>query len=138
MGNKMSINKITFEDVRYAIEEKYILINTLLNSEQELLIKNTITIKDETELLNKLLTNKKTNTYIIIYGKNSHDNTIFIKYDQLIALGFTNVYIYIGGIFEWLLLQDIYGDMLFPTNIKILDILKFKPNRQLNIKLLTN
>ena len=134
----MSINKITFEDVRYAIEEKYILINTLLNSEQELLIKNTITIKDETELLNKLLTNKKTNTYIIIYGKNSHDNTIFIKYDQLIALGFTNVYIYIGGIFEWLLLQDIYGDMLFPTNIKILDILKFKPNRQLNIKLLTN
>ena len=134
----MSINKITFEDIRYAIEEKYILINTLLNSEQELLIKSTISIKDETELLNKLLTNKKTNTYIIIYGKNAHDNTIFIKYDQLIALGFTNVYIYIGGIFEWLLLQDIYGDTLFPTNIKILDILKFKPNRQLNIKLLTN
>ena len=52
----MSINKITFEDVRYAIEEKYILINTLLNSEQELLIKNTTSIKDETELLNKLLT----------------------------------------------------------------------------------
>ena len=35
-------------------------------------------------------------------------------------------HIYIGGLFEWLLLQDIYGDDEFPTTTKIIDILKYK------------
>ena len=48
------------------------------------------------------------------------------KYDQLIGLGFPNVFIYPGGLFEWLCLQDIYGYDNFPTTIKELDILKFK------------
>jgi len=37
-----------------------------------------------------------------------------------------NLYVYIGGLFEWLLLQDIYGDEEFPTTSKIIDILKYK------------
>ena len=32
-----------------------------------------------------------------------------------------------GGIFEWLLLQDIYGDDQFKTTSRELDILKYKP-----------
>jgi hypothetical protein len=36
------------------------------------------------------------------------------------------LYVYIGGLFEWLLLQDIYGDEEFPTTAKIIDILKYK------------
>ena len=40
------------------------------------------------------------------------------KYDQLIGLGFVNVFIYPGGLFEWLLLQDIYGYDNFPTQNK--------------------
>ena len=37
-----------------------------------------------------------------------------------------NVYIYPGGLFEWLLLQDIYGSEDFPTTIVERDHLKFK------------
>ena len=38
---------------------------------------------------------------------------------------------YPGGVFEWLLLQDIYGNDNFPTTKKELDILKYKPKRQI-------
>ena len=48
------------------------------------------------------------------------------KYEQLVGLGFINVYIYPGGLFEWLLLQDIYGSDDFPTTIVDRDHLKFK------------
>ena len=40
--------------------------------------------------------------------------------------------------FEWLLLQDIYGTELFPTTTKEVDLLKYKPCRLLNISLLEN
>jgi len=53
-------------------------------------------------------------------------------------LGFTNVYVYPGGIFEWLLLQDIYGENEFPTTKIEIDILKFKPTPVINNLLLTN
>ena len=48
------------------------------------------------------------------------------KYNQLNALGFFNVYIYPGGLFEWLCLQDIYGFDDFPTTKIERDHLKFK------------
>jgi hypothetical protein len=40
-----------------------------------------------------------------------------------------------GGIFEWLLLQDIYGKELFPTTKKEADLLKFKAPSVLNQQL---
>ena len=49
---------------------------------------------------------------------------------------FLNTYLYSGGLFEWLLLQDIYGDENFHTTKKTLDILKFRPRQLLNIRLL--
>ena len=76
------------------------------------------------------------NINIIIYGKNSNDEKIYNKYNQLISLGFYNVYIYSGGLFEWLMLQDIYGEKEFPTTKKELDILKYKSNKCLHIPLL--
>ena len=63
---------------------------------------------------------------IYIYGLNYADSTVYNKYDQLCALGLENVYIYPGGLFEWLLLQDIYGIDDFPTTKNELDHLKFK------------
>jgi hypothetical protein len=53
-------------------------------------------------------------------------NKVIEKYNQLYKLGFTNLYVYIGGLFEWLLLQDIYGEDEFPTTSKIYDILNYK------------
>jgi len=139
MGNSNSIQKVNFEDVQYLLNKKdnYLLINTLSEMEQDCLITTTITAEKEVELLNSYLkTQHKYMTKIIIYGKNSNDDKIHTKYNQLVSLGFYNVYIYTGGLFEWMLLQDIYGEKEFQTTKKELDILKFKPNKKLGIELL--
>ena len=69
---------------------------------------------------------------IIIYGRNTNDTSIYNKYNQLTQLGFSNVYIYLGGLFEWLCLQDIYGKTSFPTLGEELDILKYRPPPEIN------
>mgnify|MGYP000636865378 CR=1 FL=1 len=126
MGNSFSINKINFEKMQQFINNNNsIIINTMNNNLQNCLIFNTITIDKETELLNNLINNNK-DIQIVIYGVNSCDDSVLKKYNQLYALGFTNLYIYPGGLFEWLLLQDIYGDDSFKTTSKELDILKYK------------
>jgi hypothetical protein len=139
MGNTQTVQKIGFEDVQIVTKnpETYFLINTLSELEQQCLIINTVNISQEELLVNKHLQSNK-QIKIVIYGKNNVDETVFKKHQQLISLGFTNVYIYIGGLFEWLTLQDIYGTSEFPTTKKELDFLKYKPKPILNIQMLTN
>ena len=142
MGNTNSITKLNFEDIQYIINEnkssstnKSLLINTLSETNQECLIESTISIQNEIVLLNDMLSkNKKIS--IIIYGINSSDDNVYKKYKQLCDLGFTNVYVYSGGLFEWLLLQDIYGDDLFPTTKVCIDHLKYKGEKKFNFKIL--
>ena len=128
MGNTTSTRKVNFEDVQYSMKNKnkFLLINTLESSRQDLLIKNTVPIDREEELINKLIKSNQ-NVNIIVYDENANAPNLMKKYNQLLGLGFVNVFIYPGGLFEWLLLQDIYGDELFPTTNKTLDILKYKP-----------
>jgi len=136
MGNTTSIKKIGFEDMKYVIKNKkknYVMINTLSITEQECLIPGTVAVKDEETFINKHL-NK--NISIIIYGKNANDDSIFKKYEQLLKLGFNSVFVYTGGIFEWLLLQDIYGKDEFPTTSEELDILKYRAATVLQDRLL--
>ena len=124
--------KIGFEDIKYSLEHptNYIIINTLSITEQSCLIQNTISIYNEEIIINNLIDNYETKKIkIIIYGINSTDETVERKYKQLISLGFTNVYVYLGGLFEWVILQDIYGVDEFPTTQKVVDILKWKPSR---------
>ena len=121
----------------YKNPEIYLLMNTLPLSEQLCLISNTLTPQKEEILMNRYLNSNK-NIRIIIYGRNSNDETIYKKYNQLVSLGFTNVYLYLGGLFEWLMLQDIYGFDDFPTTSRQLDILKYKPNQKLNISYIEN
>jgi hypothetical protein len=137
MGNSQSIRKINFEDIQIVIKnsELYLLINTLNEFEQTCLIKNTVPISKEEIIINQHLTSGK-HIRIIIYGKNCNDEKIFKKYQQLLSLGFYNIFIYMGGLFEWLLLQDIYGYDEFPTTGKELDVLKYKPISILNIQLI--
>lgn len=128
MGNLLSknINKIDPINLQSFIDNNnYILINTLSENEQECLIKNTINASNEVEIINDYIKNNK-NINIIIYGKNSHDEKIVKKYLQLNSIGFNNLYLYMGGLFEWLLLQEIYGDEEFKTTSKTYDILKYK------------
>jgi len=138
MGNSYSINKVNFEDIQFILYNKnnYMLINTLEESSQNCLIPNTVTSEKETELINNLIQTGKKDIKIIIYGKNCNDDKIYKKYNQLQSLGFYNVFVYTGGLFEWLMLQDIYGEKEFPTSKKELDILRFKPPNKLNVHLL--
>ena len=145
MGSGQSKNKINYEDVQHACKfslknktdqdnYKYIIINTMDKNWQSCLIQSTIPIQEEEEIINGILNDKfSKSTTIIIYGTNSNDESIYSKYDQLVKLGIKNVFIYTGGMFEWLLLQDIYGRDLFPTTSRELDKIKYKPRKQLNV-----
>jgi len=95
---------------------------------QGCLIPGTLPIEEEEAAMNAMLSEPKgKEREIIVYGKNANDDTVHKKYQQLINLGFRNVRVYPGGLFEWLLLQDIYGAISFPTASRELDILKYKP-----------
>jgi hypothetical protein len=122
-----SINKINFKDVQTAIRGfEFIIINTLAQNEQECLIKNTLPYDSEEKTINDLLNNYDLGSKkFIVYGKNGCDHGAEKKYKQLQTLGFSHVYLYSGGLFEWMLLQDIYGHDEFPTTKKVLDILRF-------------
>jgi hypothetical protein len=125
---------VSYKYIQDIIEDrKSVLINTLDDSltTQACLISSSIHAIDEIDVIDKILSNtdslgRTTETVeIVIYGKNSTDMTTWVKYNQLIDYGFERVKIYTGGIFEWMLLQDIYGDDLFPTTAPNRDILKF-------------
>jgi 23S rRNA pseudoU1915 N3-methylase RlmH len=128
MGNIPSGIKINYEVIQSAISNKqgeYILINVLPEHEQKCLIKTTVKAKDEEDLINRLVkTNKKQK--IIIYGRNCNDDKLIKKYNQLSSMGFKNLFVYIGGLFEWLCLQDIYGKDNFATDGEELELLKYK------------
>ncbi len=130
MGNINSFNSLNniktlnFEQMKNSIGNN-IIINTLDDNNQDCLIITTVNYKEETSILNEYLNSNKSIT-IIIYGKNCNDRKVFTKYQQLYNLGFKNIFIYIGGLFEWLLLQEIYGEEYFSTTSKEIDILKFK------------
>lgn len=126
MGNKpFSMTKenhiIGYETVK---SKNHILISTL--NEFDCCIKDTLTPNEEIEFINNCIsTNNQKN--IIIYGKNYLDKSIYSQYNKLNSLGFDNIYLYPGGIFEWLLLQETFGEDMFETNFIEKDILKYKP-----------
>jgi len=102
-----------------------ILITTITDKQGMHRIKHTLSPETEVETINKHLASSE-NTEIIIYGLNCADTSVFQKYEQLVSFGFTNVFIYCGGIFEWMLLQDVYGTDTFHTNHAVDDMLKYK------------
>lgn len=133
MGNQVSlVPKVSYEDIQMVVyrnshvQHSTLLINTLPPSLQHCLIQTTVDIRFEERVINALI-HKKPDIMIIVYGKNSNDITILHKYDQLVKLGFTNVHIYTGGIFEWMLLHEIYGKELFKITKYEIDILRYRP-----------
>lgn len=124
---KPSLNKINFEDVKYAISHpsQFCIINTLPITDQDCLICTTVSHLIEEKLMNDMLLSYDVpDKTVIVYGQNSQDETAEKKCNQLISLGIKNVYLYSGGMFEWVLLQDIYGEDLFPTTSKVVDLLR--------------
>ena len=128
MGNKKSLPLCHFQELQEKISktsDSFLLINTLELYEQNCLICGTLTPQEEIDKINECL-KFKTKKSIIIYGKNYHDKKIHTKYSQLNQYGLFHIQLYIGGLFEWLLLQEIYGSTLFPTTSQELDLLKYK------------
>ena len=130
--------RINYEDVQYIMShnQTYIIINTLSANDQQCLLPNTVDINKEEQLINHLLQQGKKDAKCIIYGKHCNDESVYFKQSQLQRLGFCNIYIYVGGLFEWLTLQDIFGEELFPTTTKEVDFLKYKPSKILDIHLI--
>ena len=128
-GELWSIPKaslINFERMQEIIKmNNSLIINTLKDDMQHCLLKHTIHAKEEVKRVEKGL---KTSQPCVIYGMHHYDATLVRKYQQLKNLGAEVILVYGGGMFEWLLLQDIYGNEEFPTSGRELDLLKYKPN----------
>jgi len=114
---------INYEELQIKIGTSIILLNTLSSDDQKYLIKGTLNAMYEIGIMNEQLKKNK-NVEIIIYGKDHYDISVIKKYNQLKKLGFKNVSIYFGGLFEWALLQDIYGSSNFQTDGQIKDPLQ--------------
>jgi rhodanese-related sulfurtransferase len=150
MGSGVSVSKVNYEDMQGAYKTENcnyhvashsrLLINTLPPGMQGCLIPGTMPIDEEEVAINTMLSSPDgKNREIIVYGKNANDDTVYKKYQQLMGLGFRNVCVYPGGMFEWLLLQDIYGAASFPTTSNERDLLKYKPPKRNNgYKLILN
>lgn len=126
-----SIKKIGFEDIKYAVcHKEYLVINTMDSQSQGCLIYGTVSLGEEEAILNRFIEESdQGSAKIVIYGRNSTDISVDQKAEQLSSLGFREVYIYSGGIFEWLLLQDIYGSVEFPTIGKCRDPIDYRGAR---------
>jgi hypothetical protein len=134
--------KIGFEDIKITIEKikynptEYILINTMPYHFQNNLIHGTLNTSSEESVINRILDNyEMSRVKIVLYGLNSTDETVEKKAHQLQTLGFSEIYLYLGGMFEWGLLQELYGSSEFPTTgiMKPVDIIKYRPDKKLDI-----
>lgn len=108
-------------------------INILPVTKQQYLLPKTISAESEEQFINDFVDTMTMDIpTIVIYGNNANDvDVLQEKCRELNALGFTNVGIYLGGLFEWTMLGDIYGITEFPIigNRGIVDILQFRPKQ---------
>ena len=126
MGNT-PMRKSGFEDIQQYIQSNdpnLILINVLDPTDQDILILKTVHCQNEVALVNKAMSDKKC---IIVYGYNNNDERVVAKYNQILKLGHANVSVYVGGLFEWLMLNDIYGSEQFPVTKQCNDFYKYRP-----------
>jgi len=128
MGNASSEQSYTcnYEDIQRGIVDKDGIMIHIMDND-EMLIVGTTSIDKETATMNQLLNDHEYDTHIIVYGKNTDDYERLVKKrGQLMTLGFRNVWFYPGGLFEWSLLQDIFGKSQFPTTNEVRDIIRYR------------
>ncbi len=127
MGAGASAERVTYEDVQRAQKDSgALLVSTLPASEQGCLLATTLPPAAEERELNSCLKQGDGGRLVIVYGRNTLDLSPEKKCKQLTGLGFSRVRLYAGGLFEWALLQDIYGPALFPSTTPCGDPTRFK------------
>jgi hypothetical protein len=104
------------------------LIHVMPSFEETCLISHTLTSIKEEIIINGILDEGTMRKHtFIIYGKNVSDTEqLEKKYHQMISLGFTRIFLYLGGMFEWTLLQQQGGVDGFPTTSAVEDCFEFK------------
>jgi 23S rRNA pseudoU1915 N3-methylase RlmH len=117
MGNAFSVKSIAnYDNVKEVVVKHGLLIH-IMDKKQLVLIHGTLSADIEEEAINAAIDKNEYDKHIVVYGKNTQDiEKLVEKRKQLISLGFKNVQIYIGGMFEWALLQDVYGSKEFPIS----------------------
>ena len=125
MGVMYSMPSYNYIQLQDRMKHEIVLINTMPLIKQDCLIKGTIKASNEEDYMNKLLKTNK-NKEIIIYGIHHTDLSVIKKYNQLKKLGFKNVHIYFGGMYEWLLLQEVFDITNFQTDGYIKNIVDYK------------
>ena len=129
MGNTASIQNIAnFEDVqKFVLAADCVILNVMDAVDQDTLILKTLSADAEADVMNRLIDEGEFDRKILVYGRNGGDvEKVLTKQRKLMNYGFVEVYVYLGGLFEWVLLQDIYGDELFKTTRSVADILRYK------------
>lgn len=128
MNIRSNIRRIGFEFLKLKLQNKQnmVIIHTLKNDEQLCLIHDTLRAEFEETKINECLMDYLFDTEIVVYGKHSADESAEQKCKQFIQLGFKNVNWYVGGLFEWLLLQELYGKEEFPTTGICRDLLMYR------------
>jgi hypothetical protein len=122
MGNAC-VPKANFEQMQEALRTRAVIINVLGEKEQGVLILGTQTLATEVAAVEAAISSK---AVVYVYGTNDHDARAVAKCEQLEKLG-AKPRLYVGGLFEWLLLQDIFGAEHFPTTAKTNQLLDFRP-----------
>ena len=125
MGIMYSLPSYKYYEVKERMKKDIVLLNTLPLERQDCLIKGTMKANYEVDYMNQLLKTNK-NKEIILYGIHHTDLSVIKKYNQLKKLGFKNVHIYFGGMFEWLLLQEVFGTINFEIDGSLKDIIEYK------------
>ena len=102
MGNSISNQDIAnFEDVqKFVLATDCVILNVMDAADQDTLILKTLSAVAEVDALNTLMDDGEFDRKILVYGRNSADvEKVLKKQKQLMALGFTEVYVYLGGLF---------------------------------------
>ena len=137
MGQTPSNSRVGYPTVQeWQNTKSCTIISTLPASKQECLITGTVLATAEVALINELLKSSKDNP-VLVYGENCADTSPDEKKKQLANLGFSKVSVYAGGLFEWLLLQDVYGAQSFSTTNEELDMLKYGPKTTLSTSIVS-
>ncbi len=129
-----SIDFANYSTIQNAIRSGKTIIHIMNVSDETILIKGTLPANKEVEQINNWILNNAFENEIYIYGYSNADfNKLLQRQKQLLGLGFKHVYIYFGGMFEWLLLRDVFGETEFQLDGvvtgAVVDILKYnKPH----------
>ena len=122
MGASISFNVVNHQGVLDALKEGNILITVISNHTDATLIKGTLGEAEELRHVNEIIRKKNLDERIFVYGENCSDSRVYSKARQLKKLGLKEVFVYTGGIFEWMLLGEVFGQDQFPVHGRVTNV----------------